>query len=80
MPVIKHPQERQLSETWISTRPPAASNSLRDARKLIAAWRTDFNHHRPHTSLAGLTPVEYANRSAEDQKCGKSNPGRGHFG
>jgi len=42
-------------------------DSLRYARNLIAVWRTDFNQHRPHSSLAGLTPVEYANRSKEDQ-------------
>jgi len=32
---------------------------LRHARRLIAAWRDDYNHHRPHTSLDGLTPREY---------------------
>ena len=42
-------------------------DKLRHARNLIAAWRIDFNHHRPHTSLAGLTPAEYAIRSEEDQ-------------
>jgi len=36
-------------------------DNLRHARQLIGAWRTDFNHNRPHTSLAGLTPAEYAN-------------------
>lgn len=36
--------------------------SLRNARNLIAAWRTDFNHNRPHASPAGLTPMEYINR------------------
>ncbi|WP_279614923.1 integrase core domain-containing protein [Sulfitobacter litoralis] len=42
-------------------------DSRHHARRLIAAWRNDFNHHRQHTSLAGLTPAEYANRSKEDQ-------------
>ena len=42
-------------------------DNLGYARDLIAAWRTDFNQHRPHTSLYGLTPAEYANRSKEDQ-------------
>jgi len=40
---------------------------LRHARQLIAAWRDDYNHHRPHTSLDGLTPREYFNRSEKDQ-------------
>jgi putative transposase len=42
-------------------------DTLRQARNLVAVWRDDFNHHRPHSSLAGLTPWEYANRSKEDQ-------------
>ena len=33
-------------------------DTLRHARSLIASWRNDFNHHRPHTSLAGMTPSE----------------------
>ena len=41
--------------------------SLRHAQQLIAEWRDDYNHQRPHTSLDGLTPWEYANRSKEDQ-------------
>ena len=31
--------------------------NLRHARDLIEAWRDDYNHHRPNTSLDGLTPV-----------------------
>ena len=29
------------------------------ARAAIEAWRIDYNRHRPHTSLAGLTPDEF---------------------
>ncbi len=36
--------------------------SLAAARKLGAAWREDYNHHRPHSSLGYLTPVEFAAR------------------
>ncbi|KMW60535.1 Mobile element protein [Candidatus Rhodobacter oscarellae] len=49
-------------------------DSLRQARNLVAAWRTDFNHHRPHFSLTGMTPAEYANRSEEDQNLNRANP------
>ena len=31
-------------------------NTLRHARHKIAAWRSDYNHQRPHSSLDGLTP------------------------
>jgi len=47
--------------------------NLRHARNLVAAWRDDFYHHRPHSSLAGLTPWEYANRSKEDQNLNRTN-------
>ena len=33
---------------------------LRDARDLIDGWRADYNGLRPHTSLGGLTPNEFA--------------------
>ena len=33
--------------------------SLEDARKKIEAWRTEYNHFRPHSSLGDLTPNEY---------------------
>lgn len=46
---------------------------LRHARQLIAAWRDDDNHHRPHTSLDGLTPREYFNRSEKDQTRNRLN-------
>ena len=48
-------------------------DSLRHARNLVAAWRIDFNHNRPHSSLAGLTPHEYANRSKKDQNLNRAN-------
>jgi putative transposase len=41
--------------------------SVRHAREIIEEWRIDYNHARPHTSLAGLTPAEFAKRSNEDE-------------
>jgi putative transposase len=40
--------------------------SLSHAKKLLAEWRTDYNGCRPHTSLNGLTPNEFATQSQED--------------
>src|ERR1700688_3739822 len=34
--------------------------SLAEARQLIEAWRYDYNHVRPHSSLGALTPNEFA--------------------
>jgi putative transposase len=37
-------------------------SSLPAARRIIAAWRIDYNTERPHTSLHGLTPAVFATR------------------
>ena len=39
--------------------------SLAEARTTIEAWRDDYNHRRPHSSLGALTPVEFAQLTAE---------------
>lgn len=41
--------------------------SLWQAQRLIAEWQTDYNEKRPHTSLGGLTPNEFATRFTMDQ-------------
>jgi putative transposase len=41
-----------LNENWFL--------SLDDARRIIEAWRVDYNEVRPHSSLDGMTPKEYA--------------------
>ncbi len=33
---------------------------LADARRIIAAWREDYNTRRPHSALGGRTPEEFA--------------------
>src|SRR3954469_22699934 len=40
--------------------------TLPAARQIIEDWRIDYNHPRPHTSLGGLTPSEFATRSRKD--------------
>lgn len=37
---------------------------LNDARRIVANWRDDYNHHRPHTALGGRTPDEAASAVA----------------
>jgi putative transposase len=36
--------------------------SVEDAKEKIDTWRWDHNEHRPHRSLEGLTPREFAVR------------------
>ena len=51
-------RDELLNETLFS--------SLSEARRIIEDWRIDYNGERPHTSLNGLTPNEFANRSSTD--------------
>ena len=37
-------------------------SNLNKARAIIEEWRIDYNTNRPHTSLNGLTPTEFAAR------------------
>lgn len=41
-----------LNENWFL--------SIKDARNIIENWRVDYNEHRPHTSLKGLSPEQFA--------------------
>jgi len=43
-----------LNEHWFPT--------LEEARRLIEAWRQDYNTVRPHSSLGDLTPAEFVRR------------------
>ena len=47
--------------------------SYSHAREIIEDWRTDYNLNRPHTSLDGLTPHEFATRSKGDQNTNRTN-------
>jgi putative transposase len=47
--------------------------SCAHARQVIADWRNDYNNHRPHTSLDGLTPNEFATRSRTDHNVNRTN-------
>jgi putative transposase len=35
-------------------------SSLTEAKIIIEDWRIEYNTYRPHSSLNGLTPTEYA--------------------
>jgi putative transposase len=41
--------------------------NLNEARQIIEAWREDYNTQRPHSSLNGLTPTEFAARPTQGQ-------------
>lgn len=40
--------------------------SLEDARRTIEEWRVDYNENRPHSSLGGLTPKEFADKTTRE--------------
>jgi transposase InsO family protein len=41
--------------------------SKKDAKEQIDAWRWEYNENRPHRSLNGLTPREFARLSSNNQ-------------
>ena len=47
-----------LNENWFT--------SLEDVRRTIEAWRIDYNENRPHSSLGGLTPREFAAQTTRE--------------
>jgi putative transposase len=44
--------------------------SLEDARRKLAVWRHNYNHHRPHSSLNDRAPAEFAklHQRSEDRR------------
>ncbi len=48
-------------------------DNLRHARASGRGMAYDFNHHRPHSSLDGLTPAGIYQRSMEDQNLNRAN-------
>lgn len=45
-----------LSEHWF--------RDIDHARRIIEAWRADYNEVRPHSALGNLPPREFAERAA----------------
>ena len=41
--------------------------TLEDARTKLAEWKSDYNNTRPHSSLGGLSPLEFADRWNSNQ-------------
>ena len=59
-----------LNENWFV--------SLADARRIITAWKEQYNDVREHGSLGGLTPSEYARQwSVRVDTPPRSSPSRG---
>jgi putative transposase len=48
-------------------------SSLAEARRVIEAWRVDYNEVRPHSSLAYQTPEEFADAWATSQEASTSD-------
>lgn len=49
-----------LNSTWFV--------SLSDAQDVIERWRHDYNTTRPHSGLAGRTPLEFARQITREQR------------
>jgi putative transposase len=46
--------------------------SLKEAQLLVEDWRIEYNTYRPHSSLGGLTPVEFKRRWEAEHQAGCS--------
>lgn len=56
-----------LNENWFL--------DLADCRRTVEAWRQDYNTERPHSSLGGQTPIEFAQgRVTHSPACGLVEP------
>jgi putative transposase len=57
--------------------------NLFEARRIIAAWRRDYNERRPHSNLNYMTPAEFAARTSGGKDAGfaclENAPGVSHF-
>jgi putative transposase len=58
------PVENAFAESFIGRLRDECLNdnwflSLKEARAVIESWRKDYNENRPHSSLGGLTPLEF---------------------
>ena len=63
------PVENAFAESFIGRLRDECLNTnwfmnLKHARDIIEDWRIDYNQVRPHSSLKGRTPMEYANAVA----------------
>ena len=47
---------------WSASRREHLFTNLSEARQIIEEWKIDYNTNRPHSSLNGLTPIEFAAR------------------
>lgn len=48
-----------LNEHWFLT--------LKEFREAVVAWKADYNNFRPHSTLNGLTPTEFAQKMFKEQ-------------
>jgi putative transposase len=46
--------------------------SLHSAQKIVETWRQDYNSERPHSSLNGMAPTEFARTFEKEQKTEKT--------
>jgi transposase InsO family protein len=70
-PMAERPQRAaRPNHVWTSDflfdRTEAIFRSIEEARVVIAGWRWEYNHRRPHSSLGYRTPAERALHAGDD--------------
>ena len=72
--------DNAVIESWHSTlefelRDPEHFTTKTQARRRVPAWIEDYNHHRRHSALGMLTPIDYEHALVADTLAGTVGSG-----
>jgi putative transposase len=76
--LVEGPQQNGFVESFNGRLPDECLTghlfpSLAAARRIIEAWRTDYNTVRPHSSFGDMAPAEFTNRPRHERENTKAN-------
>lgn len=60
--------QRSLPDECLNCLNDTLFSTLSEARSAITSWKEDYNHHRLHSALGNMTPVEFAMKSTRKKQ------------